>query len=56
MADYILAFDQGTSSSRSIVFDRGGRPVAMAAREFPQIFPKPGWVSHDPEAIWSSQI
>ncbi|HEX5479032.1 MAG TPA: glycerol kinase GlpK [Dehalococcoidia bacterium] len=56
MPDYILAFDQGTSSSRSIVFDRGGRPVAMAAREFPQIFPKPGWVSHDPEAIWSSQL
>jgi glycerol kinase len=56
MADYILALDQGTSSSRAIVFDRAGRAVAQAAREFPQIYPQPGWVSHDPEAIWSSQL
>jgi glycerol kinase len=53
---YILALDQGTSSSRAILFDHEGRPVAQAAREFPQIFPQPGWVSHDPKAIWSSQL
>jgi glycerol kinase len=53
---YILALDQGTTSSRSIVFDRGGRVVAMAQQEFPQLFPGPGHVEHDPEAIWSSQL
>jgi glycerol kinase len=53
---YILALDQGTTSSRSIVFDRAGRVVAMAQQEFPQIFPGPGHVEHDPEAIWSSQV
>ncbi|EHR73355.1 glycerol kinase [Burkholderiales bacterium JOSHI_001] len=53
---YILALDQGTSSSRSIVFDARGRIVAMAQKEFRQIFPKPGWVEHDPEEIWSSQL
>jgi glycerol kinase len=53
---YILALDQGTSSSRSIVFDAEGRIVAMAQREFRQIFPQPGWVEHDPEEIWSSQL
>ena len=53
---YILALDQGTSSSRSIVFDEGGRIVAMAQREFRQIFPRPGWVEHDPEEIWQSQL
>jgi glycerol kinase len=53
---YILALDQGTSSSRSIVFDALGRVVAMAQREFAQIYPQPGWVEHDPEAIWASQI
>lgn len=56
MKDHILALDQGTSSSRSIVFDRQGRIVAMAQREFRQIFPQPGWVEHDPEEIWSSQL
>ena len=56
MPTYILALDQGTSSSRAILFDREGRPVAQASREFPQIYPQPGWVSHDPEAIWSSQL
>ncbi len=55
MPDYILALDQGTSSSRAILFDRAGAPVAQAALEFPQVYPQPGWVSHDPEAIWSSQ-
>jgi len=53
---YILALDQGTSSSRSIVFDDGGRIVAMAQREFRQIYPQPGWVEHDPEEIWTSQL
>jgi glycerol kinase len=56
MPDYILALDQGTSSSRAILFDHAGAPVAQAALEFPQIYPQPGWVSHDPEAIWSSQL
>ncbi len=55
-ARYILALDQGTTSSRAILFDHTGRPVASAAREFPQVYPEPGHVTHDPEAIWSSQI
>jgi glycerol kinase len=53
---YLLALDQGTSSSRSIVFDTQGRIVAMAQREFRQIFPQPGWVEHDPREIWTSQL
>ena len=53
---YLLALDQGTSSSRSIVFDGLGRVVAMAQREFRQIYPQPGWVEHDPEEIWTSQL
>jgi len=53
---YLLALDQGTSSSRSIVFDAAGAIVAMAQREFPQIFPKPGWVEHDPMEIWRTQL
>jgi glycerol kinase len=52
---YILALDQGTTSSRAIVFDHAGSIVAVAQKEFPQIFPKPGWVEHDPLAIWSTQ-
>jgi glycerol kinase len=56
MGKYILALDQGTSSSRAILFDAAGAAVAQASREFPQIYPQPGWVSHDPEAIWSSQL
>jgi glycerol kinase len=52
---YILALDQGTTSSRAIVFDRAGSIVAAAQKEFPQIFPKPGWVEHDPLDIWSTQ-
>jgi len=52
---YILALDQGTTSSRAIVFDHDGNIVGTAKKEFPQIFPKPGWVEHDPNAIWSSQ-
>jgi glycerol kinase len=53
---YILALDQGTTSSRAILFDRRGDVAAVAQREFPQIFPKPGWVEHDPKEIWASQI
>jgi glycerol kinase len=53
---YLLALDQGTSSSRSIVFDRGGRIVAMAQRELTQHYPQPGWVEHDPMEIWQGQL
>jgi len=53
---FILALDQGTSSSRSIVFDPAGRIKAMAQREFRQIYPQPGWVEHDPEELWQSQL
>ena len=53
---YLLALDQGTSSSRSIVFDAEGRIVASAQREFGQIYPQPGWVEHDPHEIWTSQL
>ena len=52
---YLLALDQGTSSSRSIVFDAQGRIVAKAQREFTQIFPQPGWVEHDAMEIWVAQ-
>ena len=55
MNKYILALDQGTSSSRAIVFDRNGQTMAEAQKEFTQIFPKPGWVEHNPMEIWSSQ-
>lgn len=55
MSKYILALDQGTTSSRAIVFDRDGRPVGTAQQEFEQLYPQPGHVEHDPEAIWSSQ-
>jgi glycerol kinase len=55
MVNYILALDQGTTSSRAILFDRAGQIVASAQQEFPQIYPQPGWVEHDPEAIWQSQ-
>ncbi|WPH12222.1 glycerol kinase GlpK [Variovorax paradoxus] len=53
---YLLALDQGTSSSRSIVFDREGRIVAIAQKELTQIYPRPGWVEHDPMEIWQSQL
>ena len=52
---YVLALDQGTTSSRALLFDRSGQVQAAAQREFRQIFPQPGWVEHDPEEIWSSQ-
>ena len=53
---FILAFDQGTTSSRALVFDHEGAVRSVGQREFKQIFPQPGWVEHDPEEIWSSQI
>ena len=53
---YLLALDQGTSSSRSIVFDNRGHIVAQAQLELPQIYPRPGWVEHDPMAIWRTQL
>ena len=56
MQNYIMALDQGTTSSRCILFDRQGNICSMAQMEFKQIFPKPGWVEHDPMEIWSSQI
>ncbi|MCH4563559.1 glycerol kinase GlpK [Halomonas sp. EGI 63088] len=56
MADYLLAIDQGTTSSRAILFDREGRNRAMAQREFAQHFPADGWVEHDPEAIWETVL
>ena len=57
MADaLILALDQGTTSSRALVFDAGARPMASAQTEFPQLFPREGWVEHDPEAIWSTTL
>ncbi len=56
MSNYVLALDQGTTSSRAILFDRSGRIAGVAQQEFPQIFPRAGWVEHGPEAIWSSQL
>jgi glycerol kinase len=53
---YVMAFDAGTSSSRAILFDRKGEIVSLAQREFPQIYPQPGWVEHDPADIWYTQI
>jgi glycerol kinase len=53
---HILALDQGTTSSRAIVFDDVGRITGLAQREFTQIFPRPGWVEHDPSEIWATQI
>jgi glycerol kinase len=56
MDTYILSLDQGTTSSRAIVFDRAGKVVSVAQREFRQIYPQPGWVEHDPVEIWESQL
>src|SRR5277367_5883848 len=55
MEQYILALDQGTTSSRAIVFDHKGQIRSVAQKEFTQIFPQPGWVEHDPNEIWSTQ-
>ncbi|MFO7245393.1 MAG: glycerol kinase GlpK [Thermaerobacter sp.] len=56
MGRYVLALDQGTTSSRAILFDHGGRVVAVKNQEFRQIYPRPGWVEHDPYDIWHSQL
>lgn len=56
MKRYLMAFDQGTTSSRCILFDTDGKIASVSTREFSQLFPKEGWVEHDPMAIWSSQI
>ena len=53
---YVLALDQGTTSSRAILFDARGRAVASAQRELTQHFPQPGWVEHDPDEIWRTQL
>ena len=55
-SSYILALDQGTTSSRSILFNQRGNIISMAQKEFAQIYPLPGWVEHDAEEIWSSQM
>ena len=56
MPDYILAIDQGTTSSRAMIFDAQLRPVSVAQQEFTQHFPRDGWVEHDPEDIWQSVL
>ena len=56
MPSYILALDQGTTSSRAILFDHAGLPVAARSHEFTQHFPQPGWVEHDPNDLWESQL
>jgi len=56
MKKFLLAIDAGTSSNRSVIFDSDARPVASAQKEFPQLFPNPGWVEHDPESIWDSVV
>jgi glycerol kinase len=56
VTSHVLAIDQGTTSTRAILFDRERNAVGAAQREFPQIYPRPGWVEHDPEAIWSSAL
>ena len=56
MADYVLAIDQGTTSSRAILFDRAMKIAAVAQEEFPQHFPASGWVEHDPEDLWATTI
>ncbi len=56
MSKYILALDQGTTSSRSVIIDKSGKVIAVAQKEFAQIFPQPGWVEHDPVEIWETQL
>ena len=56
MKNYILAIDAGTTSSRAIIFDRSGSVIAVSQQEFRQIYPKPGWVEHDPIEIWNTQL
>jgi glycerol kinase len=56
MKKYILTLDQGTTSSRAIIYDKNGQIVSSAKKEYRQIYPRPGWVEHDPEEIWASQL
>ena len=56
MTSHILVIDQGTTSTRAIVFDAALKPVASAQEEFPQIFPQPGWVEHNPETLWATAL
>ena len=56
MEKYILALDQGTTSSRCIIYDKRGNTVSVAQKEFRQIYPRQGWVEHDAEEIWSAQM
>jgi glycerol kinase len=56
MPQYVLAFDQGTTSSRAIIFNKNGAVVAVSQKEFTQLYPKPGWVEHDPNEIWYTQV
>ena len=56
MGKYIMALDQGTTSSRCILFDKKGNICSLAQKEFTQYFPKPGWVEHDANEIWSTQL
>ena len=56
MQKYVMALDQGTTSSRCILFDEAGKIVSVAQKEFTQIYPQPGWVEHNPMEIWSSQF
>lgn len=56
METFILALDQGTTSSRAIIFNKAGKVISIAQKEFTQYFPKSGWVEHDPNEIWSTQM
>ena len=56
MEKYILAIDQGTTSSRAIIFNKSGNIRSVAQKEFTQYYPKPGWVEHDADEIWSTQV
>ena len=56
MTELVLVIDQGTTSTRAVLFDASGTPIAFAQEEFPQLFPRPGWVEHDPRSLWSSAL
>ncbi len=56
MTDFLLVIDQGTTSTRALIFDRQFKVIALARKELPQIFPYPGWVEHDPEIIWQAVL
>ena len=56
MADFIISIDQGTTSSRAILFNLKGKPIYSSQKEFTQYFPKSGWVEHDPEEIWNTTV